>query len=174
MTVPRRSILWVIILKLVKGRDSGLKRRSMLAYRTLLLACLGEGPAKTSLKDIVCSPITSSLLGLRQTALCATSHPFDKIDCNNSRRNGTRNTILHEFLAALNTHLLRNVIMFLLGKSFQDPILFSNIFALLSSTPPQRKCEPSLRNTTLSTSKADANKPIPRPPSSPIESQKVS
>ena len=86
---------------------------------------------------------------------------------------GARKTILHEFLAALNTHLLRNLITLLLGKCFQDPILFSNIFALLSSTPPQRKCEPSLRNTTLSTSKVDANKPIPRPPSSPIESQKV-
>ena len=87
---------------------------------------------------------------------------------------GARKTNLHEFLTALNTHLLRNLITLLLGKCFQDPILFSYIFTLLSSTPPQRKCEPSLRNTTLSTSKVDANKPIPRPPSSPIESQKVS
>ena len=86
---------------------------------------------------------------------------------------GARKTNLHEFLTALNTHLLRNLITLLLGKCFQDPILFSYIFTLLSSTPPQRKCEPSLRNTTLSTSKVDANKPIPRPPSSPIESQKV-
>ena len=87
---------------------------------------------------------------------------------------GARKTNLHEFLPTLNTHLLRNQITLLLDKCFQDPILFSYIFTLLSSTPPQRKCEPSLRNTTLSTSKVDANKPIPRPPSSPIESQKVS
>ena len=92
-------------------------------------------------------PVAALRAGRSQVLLYARpSHPFDKIDCNNSRRNGTRNTILHEFLAALNTHLLRNLIMFLLGKSFQDPILFSNIFALLSSTPPQRKCEPSLES----------------------------
>ena len=50
LAIPRRSNLWVIILNLVKGRDSGLKRRSMLAYRRLLLACLGEGPAKLRAK----------------------------------------------------------------------------------------------------------------------------
>ena len=93
---------------------------------------------------------------------------------------GARKTNLHEFLPALNTHLLRNQITLLLDKCFQDPILFSYIFTLLSSTPQQRKCEPRLKNTTLciknntlSTSKVHTNKPIPRTPSSPIESQKV-
>ena len=62
---------------------------------------------------------------------------------------GARKTNLHEFLPTLNTHLLRNQITLLLDKCFQDPILFSYIFTLLSSTPPQRKCEPSQGNTTL-------------------------
>ena len=67
LDIPRRSTLWVIILKLVKRRDSRLKRMSMLAYRR---------PCKTSLTDIECSPITSSLLDLRQTALCTTQSSF--------------------------------------------------------------------------------------------------
>ena len=62
---------------------------------------------------------------------------------------GARKTNLHEFLPTLNTHLLRNQITLLLDKCFQDPILFSYIFTLLSSTPQQRKCEPRLKNTTL-------------------------